>query len=204
MYTDQATLVEAAYGRPQSPEAAPATASVVVLVVPGRTCEEQQMSGAPGTDHSSGEPSFEDFYLLNFERLVRLAFVITGSKEVAEDLVQDSFVRLHGHYHRVESPDRYARQIVVNACKSHFRSRGRERGKRPLLYVLDGSSDPTPTGELADVLAALPYRQRAALVLRFYGDLSEVEIADALGCRPGTVGSLIHRGLERMRKALEE
>ena len=57
--------------------------------------------------------------------------------------------------------------------------------------------------ELADVLLELPYKQRAAIVLRFYSDLSEVEIAEVLECRPGTVGSLIHRGLAKLRKAIE-
>lgn len=164
---------------------------------------EPTVRGATGPDRSEGDLSFEEFYVEHFEQLVRLAFVLTGSKEVAEDLVQDSFVRLHAHYARLDTPDRYARQTVVNACRSHFRSRGRERDKRPLLYVLDGSSDPTPTGELCDVLLRLPYRQRAAVVLRFYADMSEAEIAEVLECRPGTVGSLIHRGLARLRKVLE-
>ncbi len=149
--------------------------------------------------------SFEDFYLASYESLVRLAFVLTSSREVAEDLVQDSFVRLHHHYDNVEMPDRYIRRAVVNASRSHFRRAGRERDKRPLLYVVPGGENsPGSSGELSDVLAALPYRQRAAIVLRYYSDLSEIEIGEILGCRPGTVGSLIHRGLERMRKAIEE
>jgi len=161
------------------------------------------MASEAGPERSTAGLSFEEFYVERFDKLVRLAFVLTGSKEVAEDLVQDSFVRLHAHFARLETPDRYARQAVVNACRSHFRSKGRERDKRPLLYVVDGSSDPTPSGELADVLLTLPYRQRAAVVLRFYADMSEAEIAEVLGCRPGTVGSLIHRGLERLRKVVE-
>jgi DNA-directed RNA polymerase specialized sigma24 family protein len=123
---------------------------------------------------------------------------------VAEDLVQDSFVRLHRHFADVDMPDRYIRRCVVNASRSHFRRSGRERDKRPLLYVVPGGGEvPGASGELNDVLLTLPYRQRAAVVLRFYSDLSENEIGEILGCRPGTVGSLIHRGLERMRKVLE-
>ncbi len=154
-----------------------------------------------------GRPTFEQLYVSSYQRLVRLGYVMTGSKEVAEDLVQESFVRLHRHYDRIDAPERYARQAVVNACKSHFRRAARERDRRPLLYIVDGSR-PTggaasQPGDLHDVLLALPYRQRAAIVLRYYLDLSEAEIADALGCRPGTVGSLIHRGLERLREAVE-
>ncbi|HLI45346.1 MAG TPA: sigma factor-like helix-turn-helix DNA-binding protein [Acidimicrobiales bacterium] len=147
--------------------------------------------------------SFEELYVSSYQSLVRLAFVLTGSRELAEDLVQDSFVRLHRHFDRLETPDRYARQVVVNACRSHFRRSGRERERRPLLYVVDGEGGGTSSGELHDLLLRLPYRQRAAIVLRFYADLSENEIAEALECRPGTVGSLIHRGLEHLRGAIE-
>ncbi|MGO9195753.1 MAG: RNA polymerase sigma factor [Acidimicrobiales bacterium] len=153
-------------------------------------------------------PSFEELYVSAYQSLVRLAFVLTGSNEISEDLVQDCFVRLHRHYDRLDTPERYAKRAVVNACRSHFRKVGRERDRRPLLYVVDSSESPSASGphpgELHDVLLTLPYRQRAAVVLRFYADLSEVEIAEALGCRPGTVGSLIHRALERMRGVLEQ
>lgn len=159
-----------------------------------------------GQEAPSGQLAFADLYASQYAPLVRLAFVLTGEKEAAEDIVQDCFVRLHRHFHRLESPDRYLRQAVVNACRSHFRRLGRERDRRPMLYLLEGAQQAAGglnQGELHDVLVRLPYRQRAAIVLRFYGDLSETEIARLLGCRPGTVGSLIHRGLERLRSALE-
>lgn len=146
--------------------------------------------------------TFEELYLSSYQSLVRLAFVLTGSRELSEDLVQDCFVRLHRRFDQVESPEGYARQSVVNACRSHFRKAGRERDRRPLLYLVEGGSGAS-SGELHDVLLALPYRQRAAIVLRYYADLSEAEIAVALGCRPGTVGSLLHRGLERLREVVE-
>jgi len=159
-------------------------------------------------DIAEVRPSFEELYVSSYQSLERLAFVLTGSNEISEDLVQDCFVRLHRHYDRLDTPDRYAKQAVVNACRSHFRKVGRERDRRPLLYVVDNVESASPSaahpGELHDVLLTLPYRQRAAVVLRYYADLSEVEIAEALGCRPGTVGSLIHRGLERMRGVLEQ
>ncbi|MGO8876755.1 MAG: RNA polymerase sigma factor [Acidimicrobiales bacterium] len=158
----------------------------------------------PELDGAARPASFEAFYLASYDSLVRLAYVLTSSREVAEDLVQDSFVRLHRHYGEVESPERYIRRTVVNASHSYFRRAGLEREKRPLLYVVpDGGDAPGSSSELNDVLLTLPYRQRAAVVLRYYSDLRESEIAEILGCRPGTVGSLIHRGLERMRKALQ-
>ncbi len=157
----------------------------------------------PETLPGRGEGEFANLYQQQHERLVRLAFVLTGSREIAEDVVQDSFVRLYKHWRTAEHPDRYVRQIVVNECRSHHRRSGRERDRRALLYVVDSTLDRHGV-ELADVLLDLPYRQRAAIVLRFYSDLSENEIAHVLGCRPGTVGSLIHRGLERLRKAINE
>lgn len=160
--------------------------------------------GAPAGRTSVAPPSFEELYAASYESLVRLGFVLTGSKELAEDLVQDCFVRLHRHYDRLDAPASYAKQAVVNACKSHFRRAGRERDRRPMLYVVEGAEGTAAhPGELHDVLLALPYRQRAAIVLRYYEAMSEVEIAEVLGCRPGTVGSLIHRGLERLRTVVE-
>ncbi len=153
--------------------------------------------------NGSGKHGFTELYLEHHDRLVRLAVVLTGSREIAEDVVQDSFVRLYNRWGSAEHPDRYVRQIVVNECNSHHRRAGRERDRRAKLYVVDATNDRQGV-EFEDVLMELPYRQRAAIVLRFYSDLSEAEIADVLGCRPGTVGSLIHRGLERLRKAIEQ
>jgi RNA polymerase sigma factor (sigma-70 family) len=146
--------------------------------------------------------AYADLYVSQHDRLVRLAFVLTGSREVAEDVVQDSFVRLYKHWFAAERPEQYVRQIVVNGCRSHHRRTGRQRDKMAKLYVLDAATDRHGV-ELSDVLLDLPYRQRAAIVLRYYSDLSEVEIAEVLGCRPGTVGSLIHRGLARLRMVIE-
>jgi RNA polymerase sigma factor (sigma-70 family) len=173
--------------------------------LPSRQDTEEAATADPELDAAAPAASFEAFYVASYDSLVRLAYVLTSSREVAEDLVQDSFVRLHRHYANVESPERYIRRSVVNASRSYFRRAGRERDKRPLLYVVpDGGEAPGASGELNDVLLTLPYRQRAAIVLRYYSDLSEHEIAQILECRPGTVGSLIHRGLERMKKALDQ
>ncbi|MGH9171950.1 MAG: SigE family RNA polymerase sigma factor [Acidimicrobiales bacterium] len=191
---------EADTGTPRAP--------LQILVHEGRRQgspgSEEGKTANPELERPAQTLSFEAFYTASFESLVRLAFILTSSREVAEDLVQDSFVRLHRHYDSVEAPDRYIRRAVVNASRSYFRRAAREREKRPLLYVIPGGGEsPGATGELNDILLSLPYRQRAAIVLRYYSDLSENEIGEILGCRPGTVGSLIHRGLERMRKAVQ-
>lgn len=133
------------------------------------------------------------------DRLVRVAYLLTGSSAVAEDLVQDAFVSLHRHWDGVRQPSAYLRVTVVNACRAHHRRNRRERSHFPEL-VTDTVVPETPV--VLDVLAELPYRQRAALVLRFYEDRPDSEIAQALGCRPATVRSLVHRGLATLRKVI--
>ena len=82
----------------------------------------------------------------------------------------------------------------MNVCNSHHRRVGPERARFPGL-VTDTVVPETPV--MLDALAALPHRQRAALVLRYYEDRTEEEIAEVLGCRPATVRSLVHRGSQR-------
>jgi RNA polymerase sigma-70 factor (sigma-E family) len=145
--------------------------------------------------------TFADFYRATFTDMTQLALLLTGSAETAHDLVQDSFVRLHGKWSRVDDPRAYLRRSVVNACHSHHRRLHVQLLRRhlaaPRVDVVELDAD-----EMVDAIAALPCRQRAAIVLRFWHDSSEAEIAATLGCRPGTVGSLIHRALAELRKAM--
>jgi RNA polymerase sigma-70 factor (sigma-E family) len=147
--------------------------------------------------------SFEDCYREHHAAMVRVAFLLTGSRETAEDVVQDAFVKLHRAWRRVREPERYLHRIVVNGCRSHHRRAGRERAREMRAVAGDDGLAVLGAHELDDALAALPYRQRAAVVLRFYGDLSEAQTAEVLGCRAGTVGSLVHRALEQLRRTVE-
>jgi RNA polymerase sigma-70 factor (sigma-E family) len=151
--------------------------------------------------HTSAEAytprTFESLYADEVDAMARVAFLMVGSVEQAEELVHDAFARLFERWDRVDNPGGYLRTCVVNGCKDRLRRRSVER-RHP---VSPAPSDPE-TEHLADVLATLPYRQRAAVVLRFYEDRSESDIADLLGCRPGTVKSLLHRGLARLREEL--
>ena len=132
--------------------------------------------------------------------MVRLAFLLTGSPDVAQDVVQDAFVSVHRAWSRVRDPRAYLRRAVVNACTSHHRRAFRERrtSASPGSTIVDLGAD-----ELFDVLETLPARQHAAIVLRYWHDLDESDIASALGCRPGTVGSLLHRAIARLREVIE-
>lgn len=144
--------------------------------------------------------SFVELYEDRFTAMVRLAVALTGSEAGAEDLVQDAFVRVHAHWERVETPTAYLRRTVVNACRSAARRAARERTARSMELA---SVELMEADELFDALASLPYRQRAALVLQFYEGLSHREIAEALGCRVGTVASLVHRGLAQLKRVID-
>jgi RNA polymerase sigma-70 factor (sigma-E family) len=147
--------------------------------------------------------SFERLYAESYAPMVRLALLLTGSPTLAEELVQDAYVRVFARWANVESPTAYLRQAVVNACHSHHRRRGRELRHGPGSAARAQSTDPEVDLTRA-ALACLPDRQRKAVVLRFYEDLPEAEIALVLGCRPGTVKSLLSRALFRLRKELPE
>jgi RNA polymerase sigma-70 factor (sigma-E family) len=147
--------------------------------------------------------SFAVLYAEAYEPMVRLAHLLVGSNVRAEELVQDAFVRVFAHWADVEHPRAYLRQAVVNACRSHRRRLRREADWRP-----DPAADPAAgvappeVDELRALLGRLSARQRAAVVLRYYEDLGEAEIAEVLGCRPGTVKSLLARGLARLRDVI--
>ena len=144
----------------------------------------------------------EVLFRSSYVQMVRLATFLVGRSEVAEELVQDAFVRVAPKLSYVEAPAAYLRVAVVNACRSWQRKQGRERSA---LSVLAGDRDQAVSDrpcELGDALARLRERQRAAIVLRYWEDLPEVEIAALLGCRPGTVKSLLSRGLAALRDEL--
>ena len=150
-----------------------------------------------------------ELYLGHADAAVRLAYLLTGDRDVAEDLVQDAFVRLAGRLVHLRDPnafDAYLRKTVVNLSNSYFR---RRRVERNYQLRLRASGEPAATGRsvedresLARALRQLPQRQRAAIVLRFYEDLSEAQTAEIIGCRPGTVKSLVSRGLDALREQI--
>jgi RNA polymerase sigma-70 factor (sigma-E family) len=146
--------------------------------------------------------SVDDVYQREYTGLVRLAYLLTGSNETGEDIVQEAFAAALRRWQHLDNPGAYIRTSVINTARSLQRRRAVEerlghRVASPPEAGADGG------GELWDALQALPFRQRVALVLRFYEDRTTEEIADALGCRPGTARSLLSRGLAALREVIE-
>ena len=169
-----------------------------VVVIHGAVSEERATGGR-----------LAELYVRHGPEAHRLAFLLTGDDALAEDLVQDAFVRLAGRFADLRDPGAfpaYLRRMVVNLARMHFRRRhveraflDRERGRR---VVTGAMPDVASHEDMKAALLALPLRQRAAIVLRFYEDLPERHIAEVLRCRPGTVKSLLHRGLAALRTHL--
>jgi RNA polymerase sigma factor (sigma-70 family) len=145
------------------------------------------------------EDALEAVYRRTWPTLLRLANLLTGSETLAEDVVHDAFIGYARNAGHVDNPDAYLRTSVVNLARSAHRRRARERD-RP-IEVVTVTHDPE-LDETWAALRALPARQRAVLVLRFYEDLPFDEIAVLVGCRPATARSIAHRALARLKEAL--
>jgi RNA polymerase sigma-70 factor (sigma-E family) len=156
----------------------------------------------PVPDVNQPQPAitFTELYRTKYASLVRLAFLIVDQNEVAEEVVQESFARLHIRWDRVDDPASYVRRSIINACRDVLR---RRRVERTFLKRLRPEPSSPDTDYLGDALARLPARERIALVLRHYEGLSEAQIAEAMQCPPGTVKTLLHRGGARLKDQLE-
>lgn len=152
----------------------------------------------------AGEERFRDFYRREYDRAVRLAWLLCGSQVAAEDVVQDAMTAVYRSFDRLRSPAAYLRRAVVNAAKSRQRDERRRRERLTLLQHQPTAASDATDAELLELIGRLPYRQRVVIVARYWGGWSEAEIAHALGCRPGTVKSLASRALDRLRAEVEQ
>lgn len=163
------------------------------------------------TDESSLEGSpLGDLYVRHAPDGIRLAFLLTGDRALAEDLVQEAFARLIGRLRHLRDPGAfgaYLRRTIVNLATSHLRHRRVERAYLQRLARIPDAVETNQNEELDETmheaLLRLPQRQCAAIVLRFYEDLSDVQTAEILRCSPGTVRSLVSRGMKTLRRQLE-
>ena len=145
--------------------------------------------------------AFDGFFERTWPGAVRLAALLTQDRSAAEELAQDAFTQMYASWGRAANPEAYLRTTLVNRCHNWRRHVRVREAKLPLLA--GAPSVDLPTDELADAVAALPFRQRAVIVLRYYGGLSETEIGAALGCRNGTVKSLAARALATLERVIE-
>lgn len=145
--------------------------------------------------------AFGDFYRLELDAQVRRAVLLLGSNDVANDVVHDAFVAVYRRWDTLEDPGPYLHTAVLNGCRGVHRRLSRQR--RLLPRLVDRTSPGSVDDHLDDLLAQLPFNQRAAVVLRYYGGLTTDEIARELGCAPGSVGPWINRALAKLRKALQ-
>ena len=153
------------------------------------------------------DAQFMAFFEAEADALRRLATFLTGDAERGADLAQETLIRTYKHWHKVreEDPGPYARRILVNLIRSAHRRKLVER--KHLTVVRD---EPTHVARdtdewlrLARALETLPPMRKAAIVLRFYEDMSEADIAAVLDRPIGTIKSDIHRGLAKLRPLLE-
>lgn len=169
----------------------------------------QATEGGPAVTSSSGGPaagdagagpsmSFEAFYVEMWPWAVRVASLITQSQDAGPEIAQESLISLLRRWGEVDHPKAYLRRSIVNQCQNWQRKERTRREKLPLLA--EHATEEARPSELGDAIGRLPARQRAVLVLRYYCDLTESEIAAALGCRRGTVKSLASRALSQLRK----
>jgi RNA polymerase sigma-70 factor (sigma-E family) len=152
------------------------------------------------------DAEFSDFMHGRWSQLVRLGYGLTGDLQLAEDLAQTAFAKAYASWARVrraDNPDAYLRRIVVNANRSRFRKiRVAEvltETLPDLISASDGEDHLHDRDALLTALLELPYGQRAAVVLRYWLDLTETETALVLGCSVGNVKSQASRGLTKLR-----
>jgi RNA polymerase sigma-70 factor (sigma-E family) len=153
---------------------------------------------------AASEQSYGDYVMARRPALIREAYLLVGDVHLAEDLVQTALAKAYVAWPRVtasRTPDAYVRRILVNTNISRHR-------RRRVAEVLtetppDAAGAPAPpaphSAEVIEALMSLPHRQRAAIVLRFWDDLPESEIAGLMGCSIGSVRTHTSRGMAKLR-----
>jgi len=150
-------------------------------------------------------------YTSHYRQLVRLAALLLDDLSTSEEVVQDAYVRMHGSWHRIRDPEAavgYLRTTVVNLARSRLRRRmvAQRHAPKPMPDAPSaehGALERLERDRLLLAMRRLPARQRECLVLRYYADLSEAQIAEAMGISPGAVKSHASRGIAALRVSLE-
>jgi RNA polymerase sigma-70 factor (sigma-E family) len=159
---------------------------------------------------SSAGDRLEALYLCHGPEALRLAYLLTGDRELAEDLAQEAFVRVARRLTGLRNADSvrwYLRRTVVNLANSHLRRQRVERAHMPVLAgsaaaARLGTVDVVATQAVRNAIAQLSARQRTVVVLRYYEDLTDEQIASVLNCPVGSVKSALHRATAILRQHL--
>jgi RNA polymerase sigma-70 factor (sigma-E family) len=150
--------------------------------------------------------SMEELYTANAQRAGRLAYFLVGDRELAQDLVQEAFLKVFARWGNLRESHSFAaylnRTIVNLAHKAHRRRRVERHylDKQPRLEAVAPTRDYETADELWRQLQLLPHRQRTAIVLRYYEDLTDHQAAEAMGCSETAIASLVQRALGTLRK----
>ncbi|MEZ5205054.1 MAG: sigma-70 family RNA polymerase sigma factor [Acidimicrobiales bacterium] len=153
------------------------------------------------------DAAFAAFYAANLQRTVRQAALMVGSVAVAEDLAHDAMVELYHRWDRIENHGGYLYRCISHAAMRHLKRSARhtfDGGPAVVAAEPEVATSPVEFVEVVELLGVLTDRQRVAVVLKHYGDLSEAQIAAAMGCRPGTVGPLLTRAHAALRRGMGE
>ena len=140
--------------------------------------------------------AFEALFVAEYEAMLRIAFVMLGSQEQAEDVVHDSMAKVLERWHRIDNHGGYLRVTVINRSRSVLRRR-RFLRRQPAREVEAADQE---IDYLADLLDVLSPTRRAIVTLRYFEQLTIPEIAEVLGVRQGTVKSALHRSLRTLRQ----
>lgn len=164
-------------------------------------------TGPSRTSSAAGSVPFEDFVRHQYGRLFRVAVMLAGDEGHAEDIVQEALLRAHRRWDTASrAPVPYLLTVVRNLARDRYRAATRRPQESP-LFDTDGAAY-DPTASVADqqavrrAIATLPERQRAAVVLRYFDDLSTAETAEVLGCSQGTVKTHLSRALATLERLL--
>ena len=155
------------------------------------------------------DAEFKEFYMYEAPRLRRLALMLTGNTDAAADLAQDALVKTYGAWSRIrrDDPAPYAKRTLVNLCRNAHRRRMVELRRAPVAAVpdvVDRGDNVEEAMRVAAALSVLSPIRRAVVLLRFYEDMKESEIASTLDRPLNTVKSDLRRALEKLRPMLED
>ena len=150
------------------------------------------------------DEDFASLYRDEYQNALRLAWLVSNGSADCDDIVQNAFIRLQHRGSEVINPAAYLRTVVINLCREAHRRRQRDEARARLVTNGEQPSMMPVDLHLLELVAALPYAQRAALVLRYWSDLPDAEIGEILGVRQATVRSLVHRGTRRLRKEMSD